>query len=85
MYCVRKPLDHVSFPHSRPGARLLLNLRCGAAHRSSDIRRPPMARRKCTVCGSKRWHKEPASGLVACSEGHVLQARRGARARAAAC
>jgi RNA polymerase I-specific transcription initiation factor RRN7 len=40
-----------------------------------------MARRKCTVCGSKRWHKEPASGLVACSEGHVLQARRGARVR----
>ncbi|TRM67736.1 hypothetical protein BD626DRAFT_479667 [Schizophyllum amplum] len=32
-----------------------------------------MARRKCPVCGSKQWHKEPSSGLVACSEGHILQ------------
>ncbi|KAL1694517.1 hypothetical protein GGG16DRAFT_47033 [Schizophyllum commune] len=32
-----------------------------------------MARRKCVVCGSKQWHKEPSSGLVACSEGHILQ------------
>ncbi|KAI0723281.1 hypothetical protein C8Q76DRAFT_615356 [Earliella scabrosa] len=30
-------------------------------------------RRKCPVCGSKQWHKEPQSGLIACSEGHVLQ------------
>ncbi|KAI0677598.1 hypothetical protein C8Q78DRAFT_960540 [Trametes maxima] len=30
-------------------------------------------RRKCPVCGSKQWHKEPSSGLVTCSEGHVLQ------------
>ncbi|KAI0254701.1 hypothetical protein BJV78DRAFT_1273782 [Lactifluus subvellereus] len=29
--------------------------------------------RKCTVCGSNQWHKEPATGLVVCSEGHVLQ------------
>lgn len=30
-------------------------------------------RRKCPTCGSKKWHKEPSSGLVACSEGHLLQ------------
>ncbi|KAH9999887.1 hypothetical protein BJV77DRAFT_498700 [Russula vinacea] len=30
-------------------------------------------RRKCNVCGSQHWHKEPATGLVVCSEGHVLQ------------
>ncbi|KAI0750704.1 hypothetical protein C8Q80DRAFT_1153541 [Daedaleopsis nitida] len=30
-------------------------------------------RRKCPVCGSKQWHKEPQSGLITCSEGHVLQ------------
>ncbi|RPD67187.1 hypothetical protein L226DRAFT_453418 [Lentinus tigrinus ALCF2SS1-7] len=30
-------------------------------------------RRKCPVCGSRQWHKEPSSGLVTCSEGHVLQ------------
>ncbi|KAI0349413.1 hypothetical protein OH77DRAFT_1499561 [Trametes cingulata] len=30
-------------------------------------------RRKCPVCGSKQWHKEPSSGLITCSEGHVLQ------------
>lgn len=30
-------------------------------------------RRKCTVCGSNQWHREPASGLVVCSEGHVLR------------
>jgi hypothetical protein len=34
----------------------------------------PMApRRKCNVCGSQQWHKEPVTGLVVCSEGHVLQ------------
>ncbi|EJF61215.1 hypothetical protein DICSQDRAFT_61315 [Dichomitus squalens LYAD-421 SS1] len=33
-----------------------------------------MARRgKCSVCGSKQWHKSPSSGLIMCSEGHVLQ------------
>ncbi|KAF9485275.1 hypothetical protein BDN70DRAFT_847983 [Pholiota conissans] len=30
-------------------------------------------RRRCPTCGSKQWHKEPSSGLIACSEGHVLQ------------
>jgi hypothetical protein len=30
-------------------------------------------RRKCNVCGSQQWHKEPATGIVVCSEGHVLQ------------
>ncbi|KAF9569285.1 hypothetical protein CPC08DRAFT_623499 [Agrocybe pediades] len=30
-------------------------------------------RRRCPTCGSKQWHKEPTSGLIACSEGHVLQ------------
>ncbi|KAF8897618.1 hypothetical protein BD779DRAFT_1491821 [Infundibulicybe gibba] len=30
-------------------------------------------RRRCTTCGSKQWHKEPSSGLIACSEGHILQ------------
>ncbi|KAF5321093.1 hypothetical protein D9619_000779 [Psilocybe cf. subviscida] len=32
---------------------------------------PP--RRRCATCGSRQWHKEPSSGLVACSEGHILQ------------
>ncbi|EMD40759.1 hypothetical protein CERSUDRAFT_130984 [Gelatoporia subvermispora B] len=32
---------------------------------------PP--RRRCQVCGSKQWHKEPSNGLITCSEGHVLQ------------
>lgn len=32
-----------------------------------------MARRRCPVCGSRQWRKEAASGLVTCSEGHVLQ------------
>ncbi|KAI3612209.1 ribosomal protein [Moniliophthora roreri] len=30
-------------------------------------------RRRCPVCRSKQWHKEPSSGLIACSEGHILQ------------
>ncbi|KAF8351379.1 hypothetical protein F5887DRAFT_1069097 [Amanita rubescens] len=30
-------------------------------------------KRRCMTCGSKQWHKEPSSGLIACSEGHVLQ------------
>ncbi|KAF8591519.1 hypothetical protein K439DRAFT_1326822 [Ramaria rubella] len=32
-----------------------------------------MGRRCCAVCRSRDWHKEPASGLITCSEGHVLQ------------
>ncbi|KAJ6628704.1 hypothetical protein B0H10DRAFT_1988902 [Mycena sp. CBHHK59/15] len=30
-------------------------------------------RKRCPVCRSKQWHKEPSSGLIACSEGHILQ------------
>ncbi|TDL29574.1 hypothetical protein BD410DRAFT_710126 [Rickenella mellea] len=30
-------------------------------------------RRRCPICRSKQWHKEPSSGLITCSEGHVLQ------------
>ncbi|KAH9938173.1 uncharacterized protein B0H18DRAFT_1080937 [Fomitopsis serialis] len=30
-------------------------------------------RRRCPICGSKQWHKEPSSGLITCREGHVLQ------------
>ncbi|KAI0092694.1 hypothetical protein BDY19DRAFT_1024467 [Irpex rosettiformis] len=30
-------------------------------------------KRRCVVCGSKQWRKEPSSGLITCSEGHVLQ------------
>ncbi|KAH6914843.1 hypothetical protein BKA70DRAFT_1257190 [Coprinopsis sp. MPI-PUGE-AT-0042] len=30
-------------------------------------------RRRCPTCGSRQWHKEPSSGLIACSEGHILQ------------
>ncbi|KAI0686432.1 hypothetical protein BC835DRAFT_1288082 [Cytidiella melzeri] len=30
-------------------------------------------RRRCGVCGSKQWRKEPSSGFITCSEGHVLQ------------
>ncbi|TFK23249.1 hypothetical protein FA15DRAFT_670638 [Coprinopsis marcescibilis] len=30
-------------------------------------------RKRCPTCGSRQWHKEPSSGLIACSEGHVLQ------------
>ncbi|EKM59233.1 uncharacterized protein PHACADRAFT_87096 [Phanerochaete carnosa HHB-10118-sp] len=33
-------------------------------------------RRRCAVCGSKQWRKEPSSGLITCSEGHVLQSYR---------
>ncbi|KAJ3989701.1 hypothetical protein F5890DRAFT_1570321 [Lentinula detonsa] len=32
-----------------------------------------VARRRCVVCGSKQWHKEPSSGFIVCSEGHILQ------------
>ncbi|KAJ4001064.1 hypothetical protein F5050DRAFT_1561410 [Lentinula boryana] len=32
-----------------------------------------VARRRCVVCGSKQWHKEPFSGFIVCSEGHILQ------------
>ncbi|KZT12475.1 uncharacterized protein LAESUDRAFT_733156 [Laetiporus sulphureus 93-53] len=31
------------------------------------------SRNRCSVCGSKRWHKQPSSGLIFCREGHVLQ------------
>jgi hypothetical protein len=35
-----------------------------------------MARRpRCQVCRSKRWHRDAASGMVVCEEGHFLQAR----------
>ncbi|KAJ7228580.1 hypothetical protein GGX14DRAFT_509131 [Mycena pura] len=30
-------------------------------------------RKRCPVCRSKQWHKEPSSGLISCSEGHILQ------------
>ncbi|GBE79719.1 hypothetical protein SCP_0209200 [Sparassis crispa] len=33
-------------------------------------------RRRCPVCGSRQWHKEPSSGLITCNEGHVLQSYR---------
>lgn len=33
-------------------------------------------RRRCPTCGSRQWHKEPLGGLIACSEGHVLQVQR---------
>ncbi|GJE84201.1 hypothetical protein PsYK624_002770 [Phanerochaete sordida] len=33
-------------------------------------------RQRCAVCGSKQWRKEPSSGLITCSEGHVLQSYR---------
>ncbi|GJJ07554.1 hypothetical protein Clacol_001756 [Clathrus columnatus] len=29
--------------------------------------------RRCPVCKSKEWHKQPSSGLLICSEGHALQ------------
>ncbi|EJU06182.1 hypothetical protein DACRYDRAFT_44696 [Dacryopinax primogenitus] len=28
--------------------------------------------RACPICKSRRWHREPLSGLIVCSEGHVL-------------
>ncbi|KAK2466277.1 hypothetical protein APHAL10511_001919 [Amanita phalloides] len=34
------------------------------------------SKRRCPTCGSKQWHKEPSSGIIACSEGHVLQSYR---------
>ncbi|KAJ3529209.1 hypothetical protein NM688_g7884 [Phlebia brevispora] len=30
-------------------------------------------RKRCPVCGSRQWRKEPSSGLITCEEGHVLQ------------
>ncbi|PCH41046.1 hypothetical protein WOLCODRAFT_118149 [Wolfiporia cocos MD-104 SS10] len=30
-------------------------------------------KRRCPVCGSRRWRKSATSGLITCSEGHVLQ------------
>ncbi|KAF9008975.1 hypothetical protein BDQ17DRAFT_1406924 [Cyathus striatus] len=38
-----------------------------------DYAETAMVRRRCPTCGSKQWHKEPSSGLIACSEGHILQ------------
>ena len=34
-----------------------------------------MARQRCPVCRSKRWHRDRATGLVVCEEGHILQVR----------
>ncbi len=56
--------------------RLMRRLPGRTLHLSSVSRQAadPMApRRKCNVCGSQQWRKEPATGLVVCSEGHVLQ------------
>ncbi|KIY74023.1 hypothetical protein CYLTODRAFT_416300 [Cylindrobasidium torrendii FP15055 ss-10] len=33
-------------------------------------------RQRCPICRSKQWHKEPTSGLIACSEGHIMQGYR---------
>ncbi|KAI0032047.1 hypothetical protein K488DRAFT_50812 [Vararia minispora EC-137] len=30
-------------------------------------------RKKCPVCGSREWRKEPSSGLLVCSDGHILK------------
>ncbi len=46
---------------------------CPANHTTLEFMAP---RRRCPTCGSKQWHKEPLSGFIACSEGHILQARR---------
>jgi hypothetical protein len=32
-------------------------------------------RPRCPICLSRRWRKDPASGLVVCSEGHVFEVR----------
>ena len=34
-----------------------------------------MSKRRCPICRSKKWRKEPHSGIITCSEGHVLQVR----------
>ena len=36
-------------------------------------------RRRCPVCKSRQWRKEPSSGVITCSEGHVLMVRTEAR------
>ncbi|KAI6047398.1 hypothetical protein EDC04DRAFT_2864473 [Pisolithus marmoratus] len=30
-------------------------------------------RKKCPICGCRKWRKDSATGMVTCSEGHVLQ------------
>lgn len=30
-------------------------------------------RKKCPICGCRKWRKDSASGMVTCNEGHVLQ------------
>lgn len=40
-------------------------------HRSSSSRRP-----RCGQCGSRRFRRDPDTGLVICQEGHVLQGYR---------
>jgi len=30
-------------------------------------------KKRCKICGSRKWHKAPDSGTISCSEGHVLQ------------
>ena len=30
-------------------------------------------RPRCPICLSKRWRKDPTSGLIVCSEGHVFE------------
>ena len=32
-------------------------------------------RPRCPICVSKRWRKDPTSGLIVCSEGHVFEVR----------
>jgi len=61
----------------RPGARGLWTRFGLRLSRISDISSGNLMapRRKCNVCGSQQWRKEPATGLVVCSEGHVLQVR----------
>ncbi|KAM6495809.1 hypothetical protein JOM56_008515 [Amanita muscaria] len=31
---------------------------------------------RCPTCGSRHWHKEPSSGMIVCSEGHILESYR---------
>lgn len=35
-----------------------------------------MVKLRCPVCRSRRWRKEPSSGMLVCSEGHILQGYR---------
>ncbi|KAI6034341.1 hypothetical protein BKA83DRAFT_4188557 [Pisolithus microcarpus] len=36
-------------------------------------------RKKCPICGCRKWRKDYASGMVTCNEGHVLQEDFGTR------